>query len=201
MKNLNSQATVICDETLSIIQLDLDKLVNSDKLIQTMGEANAQKLRETWKDARDSIASTSQHMEDEFKEREERNAQTRDAITDADKLWAHRNKNALAASTLINAIEDMQKIAEHAEKQANSSDIAKVVDVLKSALKVVVTLGQSKSAKLEFSAATFALNNKSSEKFKKQAKRTSKHLSKAKTTSKALNKAYEQQKNSSTRSR
>ena len=73
----------------------------------------------------------------------------------------------------------MQKFVENAEKQASKGKFGRIMNVLKSALKVIGTLGLSKKAKLEFSAAKFMLDNKNAEKIKDKTKIMSNILEKS----------------------
>jgi len=70
------------------------------------------------------------------------------------------------AEILTKGIGEMQKFVENAEKQAGKGQFDKVINVLKSALKVVGTLGLDKSAKLKFAAAKFVMNNENASKIK-----------------------------------
>ncbi|MEM6338489.1 MAG: hypothetical protein AAF673_00995 [Pseudomonadota bacterium] len=80
------------------------------------------------------------------------------------------------ADLLVKEIDKMNKYVENAEKQASKGKFGKIMNVLKSALKVIATLGLSKSAKLELSAAKFSMDNKNAEKIKAGAKSVSKGL-------------------------
>ena len=62
----------------------------------------------------------------------------------------------------------------------------KVINFLKSALKVVGTLGLDKNAKLEFAAAKFAMNNENANKIKEYSKTLSTTL---KTLTQSIKKA------------
>lgn len=73
----------------------------------------------------------------------------------------------------------MQKFVENAEKQASKGKFGRIMNVLKSALKIIGTLGLSKQAKLEFSAAKFTLDNKNAEKIKAGAKAMKEGLQKS----------------------
>ena len=83
------------------------------------------------------------------------------------------------ADILVEEIGKMNKFVENAEKQASKGKFGKIMNVLKSALKVIGTLGLSKSAKLEFSAAKFAMDNKNAEKIKAATKVVSGGLQKS----------------------
>ena len=74
------------------------------------------------------------------------------------------------AEILTKGIKKMQQVVEDAKEQAGKGEFGKVMNVLKSALKVVVTLGLDKTAKLEFAAAKFAMYNKDVEKIKVYSK-------------------------------
>ena len=85
--------------------------------------------------------------------------------------------NSKKAEILGKGISNMQKFVENAEKQASKGEFGKVVNVLKSALKVIGTLGLNKNAKLEFAAAKFAMDSENAEKIKKASKSVSAKLS------------------------
>lgn len=79
-------------------------------------------------------------------------------------------KQSHRAQTLAEGIKEIQKFVENAEKQASKGKFDRVKDVLKSALKVIITGGADKNAKLEFAAAKFAMNNKNAEQIKAYSK-------------------------------
>lgn len=84
--------------------------------------------------------------------------------------------NGKKAEILGKGIGKMQKFVENAEKQASKGEFGKVMNVLKSALKVIGTLGLNKNAKLEFAAAKFAMDSENVEKIKKASKSVSAKL-------------------------
>ena len=92
------------------------------------------------------------------------------------------------AEILTKGIKEMQQVVENAEKQAGKGEFGKVMNVLKSALKVVGTLGLDKTAKLEFTAATFAMNNKNAEQIKAFSKEQRSTLT---ASTQSINKAQE----------
>ena len=119
----------------------------------------SQSVRNLMGDANaDKMADMSQKMDDRLK-----------GVTDQSKR----------ADILVEEIGKMNKFVENAEKQASKGKFGKIMNVLKSALKVIGTLGLSKSAKLEFSAAKFAMDNKNAEKIKTAAKVVSGGLQKS----------------------
>ena len=79
-------------------------------------------------------------------------------------------KQSDRAEILVKGIGEMQKFVENTEKQAGKGKFDKVMGVLKSALKVIGTLGSDKNAKLEFAAAKFAMNNKNAEQIRAYSK-------------------------------
>lgn len=120
---------------------------------------NSQSVRNLMGDANaDKLAGMAQKMDDRLK-----------GVTDQSKR----------AEILVNEIGKMNKFVENAEKQASKGKFGKVMNVLKSALKVIGTLGLNKNAKLEFAAAKFAMNSKNAEKIKASAKAVSEGLQKS----------------------
>jgi len=80
------------------------------------------------------------------------------------------------AKILSKGIGEMQNFVENAEKQASQGKFGKVMNVLKSALKVIGTLGLNKNAKLELAAAKFAMDSKNAEKITEASKKLSTSL-------------------------
>jgi len=80
------------------------------------------------------------------------------------------------AEVIIAGITKLDTFVQKVEKQNSTAKLWRVKNVLKASLKVVLTLGLNKSAKLEFSAAQFAMNNKDPEKLKSTIKSTSSSL-------------------------
>jgi hypothetical protein len=76
-------------------------------------------------------------------------------------------------------IKQMQEFLGNAEKEASKGDFGKLMNVLKSALKVIGTLGLSKQAKLELSNSKFVLDNKNIATIKAGVKVFSKELEKS----------------------
>lgn len=120
---------------------------------------NSKSVRNLMGDANaDKLADMTQKMNDRLK-----------GVTDQGKR----------ADILVKEIDKMNKFVENAEKQAGKGKFGKVMNVLKSALKVIGTLGLNKSAKLELSAAKFAMDNENAEKIKASAKVMSEGLQKS----------------------
>ena len=131
-------------ESLDLVQETVTKLGNSQSVRNLMGDANA-----------DKFADMTKKMNEQLQDIDDK---------------AIGNQNKVKASVLVKEIGKMQKFVENAEKQASKGKFGRIMNVLKSALKVIGTLGLSKQAKLEFSAAKFALDNKNAEKIKAGAK-------------------------------
>jgi hypothetical protein len=80
------------------------------------------------------------------------------------------------AEILVEGIGKMNEFLQNAEKEAGKDKFSKVMKVLKSALKVIGTLGLNKSAKLELAAATFLMDEKNVAKIKGVAQKVSRDL-------------------------
>lgn len=80
------------------------------------------------------------------------------------------------AEIMLKSMQKVDKYLENAAKQAGKSEIGKVLNVIKAGLKVLCTLGMSKSAKLELASAKFAMDNVNASKLKEAAERTSSKL-------------------------
>ena len=77
------------------------------------------------------------------------------------------------ADILIKGITKLDSFVQSVEKQNSTTKFWKIKNVLKASLKVALTLGLNKSAKLELSAAQFAMNNKDPEKLRSTIESTS----------------------------
>ena len=106
--------------------------------------------------------------------------------------------NSKNAEILGKGIGEMQKFVENAEKQASKGEFGKVMNVLKSALKVIGTLGLNKNAKLELAAAKFAMDNQNANKIKTASKTISSNLAKS---TKGLQVPNQEQATNNTRAR
>ena len=148
-------------ESLDLVQDTVTSLGSSQSVRNLMGDANA-----------DKFADMTKKMNEKLQDLDDKSI---------------GNQNKVRASILVKEIGKMQKFVENAEKQASKGKFGRIMNVLKSALKVIGTLGLSKQAKLEFSAAEFTLDNKNTEKIKTGAKEMKEGLQ---TSSKVVVKAY-----------
>ena len=130
-------------ESLDLVQDTVTSLGSSQSVRNLMGDANA-----------DKFADMTKKMNEKLQDLD-------------DKSIGNRNK--VKTSILVEEIDEMQKFVEYAEKQASKGKFGRIMNVLKSALKVIGTLGLSKEAKIEFSVAIFALDNMGAEKIKAEA--------------------------------
>ena len=80
------------------------------------------------------------------------------------------------AKIMVTEIDKMILAVEEMGQQADKSKVRRVTNFLKASLKVVLTLGMNKSAKVKLSSTIFALNNKNIDKIKEIVKSTSSTL-------------------------
>ncbi len=158
-KYLPKEKIKTLEEALDMVQDVVSGLGTSEAVRGVMGDANAEILGDMTKKMNDQLERLDQ--------------------TSKQHNSTETTINSEKSSILLNNIGKMQKFVENAEKQASKGKFGRIMNVLKSALKVIGTLGLSKKAKLEFSAAKFMLDNKNAEKIKDKTKIMSNILEKS----------------------